>query len=152
MATGAQRETGARRMRLGLGGMIIAAVGVIALLALIIFVIDWAQDQRADDPLRLSPAEVASRPEQFYGEEVALTGTVDQQLGARAFGFEGVLVITQEDLRESLQPGQTLSLSGRVTPYDAATLRDEGMANPDSSELDGWRDQPMLIADAVEYQ
>jgi hypothetical protein len=131
-------------------------VGFVVLVLVIIGLIIWAiaasRGSNSVDTSTLSPAQIASHPDQFYGKALAVTGTVDKQLGTRAFGLEGVLVITKNDIPTSLHSGQNVSVSGTITKYNAGAVTTDGEVPANSPKLSGWTDQPMLIATAVEYK
>jgi hypothetical protein len=132
--------------------VILGGVAVLALAAIVIGVIVYAASRGDDGPAALSPANVASHPDQYYNQTISVTGTFNEKLGARAFAFEGVLVITPEDVPATVKGGQVISVSGIVRPFDQNTTTAAGEIPAGSPALDGWRDQPMLIATTVEYQ
>lgn len=127
-------------------------VFVLVIIGLVIWAVAASQGSDSVDTSTLSPAQIASHPDQFYGQSLAVTGTFDEQLGARAFGLEGVLVIAGKDIPAATHSGQDVSVSGKIVKYDASVVTKGGLVPANSPKLQGWANQPMLIATAVEYK
>lgn len=126
----------------GLLGVLVVAVGIVVWLT-------WSNS--SPDLGTVSPAEVASHKEEFFGQEMVLTGTMTDSLGPRAFGLGGVLIITPEPVPADATLGHAVTAEGTVRRFDEDVVRAVGGVPVDTNVLSGWRDQPMMVASNVIY-
>jgi hypothetical protein len=99
-------------------------------------------------------AEIAKRPNEFYGRPVTVVAEVDSVHGPNAFTFDenDVLVIVPNAARP-VEENQEVTVHGMVRPFVIAELqRDYGWFNPSAYEpelLALFRQRPVIIADSV---
>lgn len=109
--------------------------------------------------------KVLDTPEDYYGENVNVTGNVAKTIGTQAFTldapqpFSGTLLVIS---KESLQPigstglDQILSgdnrvrVQGEIRMFDLRKLEDELNTDLVDNQFVDWNGKPVMVADSVE--
>lgn len=147
-------EKGGQRLPLWFWVAMPAAVVVVAVVAL-----SLAGDVDPVDPgdANATVEEVATRPGNFYGETVTLSGEVEDGLGpdtfavgADAFGGE-LLVVNATGGGGEAAPseGEAVRITGTVRRFYAGEIEEEAGVNLDEDRLAGWRNTPAIVARSV---
>lgn len=107
-----------------------------------------------------TPEKVVDEPARYLGQEISLSGEVDDVYGQRAFELEGtkpffdeeLLVLTKSPVAISgaaLRNNDHVVVTGTVREFSSADLNRE-LGWEVSAELDEeWRDKPVIVAKSI---
>ncbi|MGG6295647.1 hypothetical protein ACQ4M4_14755 [Leptolyngbya sp. AN02str] len=110
------------------------------------------------------PGELASNPEQYYGEQLAVTGEIEEFQSANVFTLDEDQLFGGQDLlvlranpttaaEPAIEDGETVAVTGELRPFIVAELERDYEFNWEAGiqeQLEAeYRDRPVLVADNV---
>jgi len=144
---------------------LVLLMGGLVLLTLLGLVLYLALDRTGRVSGQPSVADIAGDPQAYYGQDVTVTGEVEDGLGPTAVVLEGrhllskreVLVVTPQGLPvpqgrpadHPLQSGDKLQVTGTVRPFVREDVARNLGLNLDPGTFRDWEGKPAIIATDV---
>ncbi|MBF2046874.1 MAG: hypothetical protein EDM05_56750 [Leptolyngbya sp. IPPAS B-1204] len=110
------------------------------------------------------PGELTSNPQQYYGQQLAVTGEIEEIQGANAFTLDEDQLIGGQELlviranpatanQPAIEDGETVAVTGTLRPFVVAELEREYGFSWDTGiqqQLEAeYTNRPVLVADGV---
>ena len=136
----------------GFGGRVVLAIVGLAVLGVGAWIVTFTlSDPESTGRLGARISAIASDPEQFYGERVAVTGNVGERFGSNALtiGADQLLVVRAGELPSDVAAGDLVLVLGEVRRLTSAEASDEFGAALGAELLRGLEERPAIFADDI---
>lgn len=132
-------------------GLAVWAVALVVLAFAAWVVYEVVADDDSSSPIGMTIDDIVSDPASFYGERVAVTGTIRERFGSNAvtIGRDELLVVGADELTDAAGEGDLLLVVGEVRPLTSAGADDEAGADLDDELFAGLVERPAVFAENV---